>query len=82
MRAYYLRARGVREISLEVIDRSLEKRRQRTWFIFPPVKKKLDDNFFLMGRQLCLTGDPGDGDKFKARDGTSRLFALPGRRAR
>jgi [protein-PII] uridylyltransferase len=58
MRAYYLRARGVREISLEVIDRTLEKRRQRKWFIFPPVKKKLDDNFFLMGRQLCLAGDP------------------------
>ena len=59
MRAYYLRARGVREISLEVIDRTLEKRKQRKWFIFPPVKKKLDDKFFLMGRQLCLSGDPG-----------------------
>ncbi len=56
MRAYYLRARGVREISLEIIERSLEEKR-KWWVFFPPVKKKLDGNFFLMGRVLCYSGD-------------------------
>ncbi|MHB8174592.1 MAG: [protein-PII] uridylyltransferase, partial [Nitrospirota bacterium] len=55
MRAYYLRARGVREISLEIIERSLEKKKR--WFFFPPIKKKLDESFFLMGRVLCYSGD-------------------------
>ena len=56
MRAYYLRARRVREISLEIIERSLEKKK-KWWLFFPPVKNKLDGNFFLMGHVLCHSGD-------------------------
>ncbi len=56
MRAYYLRARGVREISLEIIERSIEKKK-KWWFFFPPAKKELDGNFFVMGRVLCYSGD-------------------------
>ncbi|HEX9860932.1 MAG TPA: [protein-PII] uridylyltransferase [Nitrospirota bacterium] len=54
MRAYYLRARGVHDITQMIIENSLDRKAAKRWFFLPPQKKRLDDNFYVMGRALCM----------------------------
>jgi [protein-PII] uridylyltransferase len=57
MRAYFLRARSVRDITQAVIEKALDKRQGRKWFFLPEGKKKINDRFYSMGRMLCLSGN-------------------------
>jgi len=57
MRAYYIRARGVWDITHAVIERSLEKDTGWRWRVFSPTKKRLDDSFYVVGGTLCVDGD-------------------------
>jgi len=65
MRAYYLRARGVSEITHDVIERALDKSQGRRWSFLPVTKKKLDEDFYVIGRSLCVSGEARE--KFAAR---------------
>ena len=60
MRAYFLRARSVRDITQAVIEKALDKRQGRKWFFLPDGKKKINDRFYTMGRMLCLSGNAGE----------------------
>ncbi|MBI5694621.1 MAG: [protein-PII] uridylyltransferase [Nitrospirae bacterium] len=57
MRAYYLRARAVRDITQAIIEKSVGGPAKRWWFTFPEKKKPLDPDFYMMGRTICLGGD-------------------------
>ena len=60
MRAYYLRARGVREVTHYVIEKALGKGTGKRWFFLPPTKSRIDSRFYVMGRLLCLEEEPGE----------------------
>ena len=53
MRAYFIRARDVREITGGIIERALDKRPGARRFFLPLSKKKLEDGYYLVGRELC-----------------------------
>jgi len=54
MRAYFLRARGVHDITHSVIESAIDKKAAGRWFFLSPTKKKLDEDFYIMGRALCM----------------------------
>lgn len=54
MRAYYLRARGVHDITQRIIESAIDRRAVKRWFFLPPTRKKLDSDFYIMGRALCM----------------------------
>jgi [protein-PII] uridylyltransferase len=54
MRAYFLRARGVHDITHAVIESAIDKKAAGRWFFLTPTKKKVDDDFYIMGRALCM----------------------------
>ena len=54
MRAYYIRARGVRDVTHGLIENALERPRNRWWFNFPTSTKRLEGGFYIMGRALCM----------------------------
>lgn len=60
MRAYFLRARSVRDITQAVIEKALDKRQGRKWFFLPDGKKQINERFYSMGRMLCLSGNAGE----------------------
>lgn len=54
MRAYYLRARDVHGITQKIIENALDRKAAKRWFFLPPTKKRLDEDFYVIGRALCM----------------------------
>ncbi len=54
MRAYYLRARGVHDITQRIIESAIDRRAAKRWFFLPPTRQRLDADFYIMGRALCM----------------------------
>jgi [protein-PII] uridylyltransferase len=65
MRSYYLRARGIREVTQKILDKTFEKGPSR-WSFLPMGKTRIDGRFFVMARSVCMEADlPGNKDIFQ-----------------
>jgi len=67
MRAYYIRARGVSEITQGIIEKALEQKKRASWFSLPVSRKRVDDDFYVMGRSLCMEKEAMDALKARPR---------------